>query len=84
MNGRLPIVLRGTGAYVPKEVLTNQHFVDYLDTTDEWITTRTGIRERRKAAADESTSTLGAEAARRALDNAGLTIDDIDVIGPRR
>lgn len=80
MKGRLPIVLRGTGAYTPKEILTNQHFVDYLDTTDEWITTRTGIRERRKAAPDESTSTLGAEAARRALDNAGLSIDDIDII----
>ncbi|MEK7757372.1 MAG: beta-ketoacyl-ACP synthase III [Planctomycetota bacterium] len=77
---RLPIRFSGTGAYVPAEVVPNQHFVDYLDTTDEWIVSRTGIRERRKASPSECTSTMAVEAARKALDNAGMTADDIDVI----
>ena len=77
---RLPIRFSGTGAYVPEQVVTNQHFCDYLDTSDEWIVTRTGIRERRKASPTESTSTMAVEAARRALDNAGMTADDLDVI----
>mgnify|MGYP001582196219 CR=1 FL=1 len=77
---RLPIRISGTGAYVPAEVVTNRHFVDYLDTTDDWIVSRTGIRERRKASPSECTSTMAVEAARRALDNAGMTADDIEVI----
>lgn len=80
MKVALPVRIAGTGAYVPDEVLTNQHFIDYLDTSDEWIVTRTGIRERRRAGANESTSTMAVEAARRALENAGITIDDIDAI----
>ena len=64
MVKRLPIRLSGTGMYVPAEVVTNQHFVDYLDTSDEWIVTRTGIRERRRASPDEYTSTMAAEASR--------------------
>ncbi len=80
MTLRLPIQISGTGAYVPAEVVTNQHFVDYLDTTDEWIVSRTGIRERRKASPAESTATMAVEAARIALDDAGMTADDIDVI----
>jgi len=66
--------------YVPKEVLTNQHFVDYLDTSDEWIVTRTGIRERRKAAPGEYTSTMAVKAAQNALEDAGLSASDIDLI----
>ncbi|MEK7732055.1 MAG: beta-ketoacyl-ACP synthase 3, partial [Planctomycetota bacterium] len=77
---RLPIRFSGTGAYVPVEVVANQHFVDYLDTTDEWIVSRTGIRERRKASPSECTSTMAVEAARQALENSGMTADDIDVI----
>lgn len=80
MTQRLPIRIRGTGSYVPAEVLTNQHFVDYLDTTNEWIVTRTGIRERRRAAPDECTSTMATHASERALEDAGLTPDDLDVI----
>lgn len=76
----LPIRLIGTGAYVPTGVRTNQHFVDYLDTTEEWILTRTGIKERRQVAPDESTSTLAAHACRAALEDSGLSIDDIDII----
>ncbi|MFQ5592006.1 MAG: beta-ketoacyl-ACP synthase III [Phycisphaerae bacterium] len=80
MAQRLPIRFLGTGAYIPDEVLTNQYFIERLETSDEWILTRTGIRERRRAPAGESTSTLAARAAKRALDDAGLSIADIDVI----
>lgn len=76
----LPILFRGTGSYLPKEIVTNQHYIDYLDTTDEWIVSRTGIRERRRAAKDESTSTLATKAAQHALEDAGLTPNDIDMI----
>jgi len=80
MNVRWPIRFCGTGTYVPREVITNRHFESYLDTSDEWIVTRTGIRERRRAAPDECTSTMGALAAKSAIENAGLTVGDIDLI----
>jgi 3-oxoacyl-[acyl-carrier-protein] synthase III len=80
MNDRRHIQLCGTGSYLPEEVLDNQHFANYLDTSDEWIVTRTGIRERRRAAADQATSDLATEAAKRALDDAKMGHDDIDVI----
>ncbi len=76
----LPIRFCGTGSYVPEFVLTNRHFADYLDTSDEWIVTRTGIRERRRAAPDECTSTMAVKASQRALEDAGLSARDIDVI----
>jgi len=60
--------------------LNNQHFINRLDTTDEWIITRTGIRERRRAAANECTSTLAAQAALRAIADAEMTADEIDLI----
>jgi 3-oxoacyl-[acyl-carrier-protein] synthase-3 len=65
---------------VPEEVLDNQYFSNYLDTNDEWIITRTGIRERRRAAKHESTSVLAANAGRAAIEDAGLTPGDIDAI----
>jgi len=80
MSKVLPVILRGTGHYVPQEVLSNQFFINYLDTSDEWIVTRTGIRERRRVAPDETTSTLSAEAARRALADAGMSADELDMI----
>lgn len=80
MKVRSPIRFYGTGMYVPEHVITNRHFATYLDTSDEWIVTRTGIRERRQAAPHESTATMGAEAARRALDNAGMSPADVDLI----
>jgi 3-oxoacyl-[acyl-carrier-protein] synthase-3 len=76
----LPVRFCGTGMYAPEEVLTNQYFVDYLDTSDEWIVARTGIRERRRVAPNDLTSTMAAEAARLALENAGLTAKDIGLI----
>ncbi len=70
----------GTGSYLPKKVLTNADLVRMVDTTDEWITSRTGIRERRIAATDECTSDLGAEAVRRALENADVPSSKVDLI----
>lgn len=80
MNIQWPIRFRGTGRYIPEEILNNQYFEDYLDTSDEWIVTRTGIRERHRAAPEETTSSMAAEAAKVALDDAGLSVDDIDLI----
>jgi 3-oxoacyl-[acyl-carrier-protein] synthase-3 len=76
----LPIEFRGTGAYVPEKVLTNQHFIDYLDTSEEWIIARTGIRERRGVAPEEATSDMATNAARLALEDAGIEVGDIDVL----
>ncbi len=72
--------LVGYGSYLPERVMTNQDFEKIMDTTDEWITTRTGIRERHFASEDETVVDMATIAAQRALDNAGLTIDDIDLI----
>ena len=70
----------GSGKYVPERVLTNQQLERMVETNDEWIVTRTGIRERRIAAKDEATSDLAYQASKRALDAAGLTAEDIDLI----
>ena len=76
----LPMRILGTGRSVPPTVRTNHDLAARLDTTDEWIVTRTGIRERRIAGPDQSASSLGAEAARAALDDAGLEPNEIDLI----
>lgn len=73
-------VVRGTGHYLPERVVENVDFEKTLDTTDEWIRARTGIERRHFAAEGQSTSDLGIAAAKAALDNAGLTADDIDAI----
>jgi 3-oxoacyl-[acyl-carrier-protein] synthase III len=70
----------GFGGYVPHRVMTNDEWATLVDTTDEWIRQRTGIRERRVAAADESTVDLAEQAARRAITDAGLRPSDIDEI----
>ncbi len=70
----------GLGTYVPENVMTNFDFEKIIDTSDEWIRTRTGIEERRFASADQATSDLGAEASKRALEKAGLSAEDIDMI----
>jgi 3-oxoacyl-[acyl-carrier-protein] synthase-3 len=70
----------GVGVHVPPRVLTNQEISEFLDTSDEWIRSRTGIRERRIAADAEAPSDLGAHAARRALAMAGLSPHDIDLV----
>lgn len=70
----------GLGKYLPGKVLTNKDLERIVDTTDEWITTRTGIKERRLARDDEATSDMATEAAKRALKDAGLKPEDIDLI----
>jgi 3-oxoacyl-[acyl-carrier-protein] synthase-3 len=70
----------GTGSYLPERVMTNADLEKLVDTSDEWITTRTGIRERRIAADNESTSDMATNAARRAMEMAGVTAEEIDLI----
>ena len=70
----------GLGAYLPEKILTNADIEKIVDTSDEWIRTRTGIRERRIAAKDQATSDLALPAAQEALKNAGLTPKDLDLI----
>ena len=73
-------VVRGYGAALPKRVVTNRELETMVDTSDEWIVQRTGITQRYIAGDDETTASLGEKAARAALDNAGLTPDDIDLV----
>jgi len=72
--------IAGVGSYVPSKVLTNADLEKMVDTSDEWITTRTGIKERRIAARDEFTSDLGTHAALKAMQRAGVTGEQIDLI----
>ena len=71
---------RSIGAYVPEKVLTNEDLEKMVDTTDEWIVKRTGIKERHLAAEDEYTSDMGAKAAKIAIERAGLETDQIDLV----
>jgi 3-oxoacyl-[acyl-carrier-protein] synthase-3 len=80
MSQPLRVIIRGMGASVPSEVLDNEFFSSYLDTSDAWILPRTGIRQRRRAAEGESTLTLALEASQRALANAGMSADQLDLI----
>src|SRR3990170_4593284 len=73
--------IKGIGMYVPENVFTNQDLTKYMDTSDEWIQERTGIKERRFAdRIGETTTTMGVEAAKIAIERAGLTAQDIDFI----
>ena len=73
-------IIAGTGSSVPEKRLTNDDLSKMVETSDEWITQRTGIKERRIAAKDESTATLATAAARKAIDAAGITAEDLDLI----
>ncbi len=73
-------IVRGVGAYLPKRIVTNDELSKTIDTTDEWIQQRTGIKERHIAAAGEFTSHLALEAAKSALANAKMPASDIDLI----
>lgn len=70
----------GTGSYLPEKILSNRDLELMVDTTDEWIVTRTGISERRIAAPDEYTSILAFKASERALQMAGISAEDLDLI----
>lgn len=76
----LRTVIKGVGGYLPARVLTNQDLARVVDTSDQWITERTGIKERRIAAEGELTSAMGVAASRAALADAGLDPADIDLI----
>jgi 3-oxoacyl-[acyl-carrier-protein] synthase-3 len=80
MNQSIGVALRGTGSFLPARVLPNAEFARTLDTSDEWIWTRTGIRERRIAGPGETTGSMGLAAARRALEMADLSPHDLDLI----
>ena len=80
MSGSPRSILRGIGSYVPERKVDNQELSEKVDTSDEWIRTRTGIKERRFAAENENTSDLALEASRRALADAGVTPEKIDLV----
>lgn len=80
MPNKSAIHIIGTGSYVPAKVLTNFDLEKMVDTTDEWITTRTGIKERRVAGKEEASSDLAIHAARRAIADAGVKAGDIELI----
>ena len=71
--------ITAVGHYAPEKVLTNAHFESYLDTSDEWIVTRTGIRERR-ILENGATSDLAYEAAVRTLDQRGISAEELDLV----
>ncbi len=80
MADSVKVGILGLGSYLPKKVLTNKDLEKMVDTTDEWIIERTGIRERRIARPDEATSDIATEAAKNALLDAKLKPEDIDLI----
>ncbi len=71
---------RSIGAYIPPKIMTNADFEKIIDTSDEWITKRTGIKERRIAEDDINPSDMGAEAAKQAIERAGINKEDIDLV----
>ncbi len=80
MTDKIRTRIAGTGSYLPERVLTNQDLEEMVDTSDQWIRERTGIIERRIAGKDEPTSVMAYHAAREAMDNAGITGSDLDLI----
>lgn len=72
-------VIRGTGACVPKRILDNKEIAGFVDTSDEWIRERTGVR-RRRIAEKETTVSMACEAGRQAVEEAGISPDEIDMI----
>lgn len=72
--------ITGTGSYLPERVLSNQDLEKIVETSDEWIVTRTGMKERRIARSDEFTSDMGYEAAKRAIEMAMISPEEIDLI----
>lgn len=80
LPGLRTVSIVGTGSYVPSRVLTNAELAGRVETSDEWIVTRTGMKERRLAGEDEATSDMAAEAARRALMDAGVRAEEVDLL----
>ncbi len=80
MTPVIQVCIAGTGSYLPEKILTNEELAKRVDTSDEWIVSRTGIRERRIAADGEFTSHMATKAAKKALEQAGLAAEDIELI----
>ena len=80
MSDSATSILRGIGSYVPSRRVDNHELSEKVDTSDEWITSRTGIKERRFAGEEENTSDLALRASQRAIDMAGVSLDDIDLV----
>src|SRR5688572_24773113 len=80
MTSRVRVGIAGTGSCAPRRVMSNHDFEQLLDTSDEWIVQRTGIRERRFASEGEATSDFCVEAGRLALADAGMSAADLDLI----
>jgi 3-oxoacyl-[acyl-carrier-protein] synthase-3 len=80
INSSCASMICGLGTYLPKEILTNDDLSAMMDTSDEWIRSRTGVGSRHRAAKNETTASLGFEASKRAIENAGLSPDDIDLV----
>jgi 3-oxoacyl-[acyl-carrier-protein] synthase-3 len=80
MNSRRYARIAGTGSHLPARLVSNDDLAKIVDTSDEWIATRTGIRERRIAADGETTCDLAEQAALRALEAAGVTADEVDLL----
>ncbi len=80
MSRPLRAAITGVGSFTPERVMTNHDFEKILDTSDEWITKRTGVKERHMVSEGETTATLASEAARRAIADAGLKPTDLDLI----
>ena len=80
MNRPASAKLLGTGMYVPERVMTNEDFTPFVDTNDEWIVQRTGMKERRLAEHDQAASDLAVAASRAALADAGVTPDQVDLV----
>ena len=74
------VIIAGTGSYAPSRVVSNDEISTFVDTSDDWIRTRTGIRERRFADADETASSMGTKAAEAAMESAGVAASEIDLI----
>lgn len=79
-SSQIKVAIAGTGSYVPERVLTNSDLEIMVDTSDEWITTRTGIKERRIAAEDEFTSHMAVKASRKAIEQAGISPSEVELI----
>jgi len=79
-NEKIYASFKSIGAYVPSDILTNEDLEKMVDTTDEWIVKRTGIKERHIAKKDEATSDMGAKAAKLAIQRANFDIEDIDLV----
>ena len=79
-SNKTGVIIAGTGSYAPSKTLTNQDLAQIVDTSDQWIRSRTGIRERRIAGAEELTSTMGTQASEAAIKDADINKADIDLV----